>query len=239
MPLFRSTNFPPKSAFCQKTKLKSNPTPVVIGRTLATSHLCIYQNFTKTTFSNWPLLDENKTSKARWEIIFYFINSTENNSIYLLSFRERQKLDELRMVSFISVVVAVSTPFYPTGICLFKVNDKNSRTMWCYNVVLVSLLLTLNKFAYCYGVSIIDLEKINTGLVLKAKRSYSLSVSVCLFICLSISLSVCLSFCICLSVSVSLTVFLPLLLSLSVSLAKEMKRFFFWFWILPACNQLI
>ena len=165
MPLFRSTNFPPKSAFCQKTKLKFN----LSGRTLATSHLCIYQNFAKTTFSNWPLLkftynshpsltllDENKTSKARWEIIFYFVNSTENNSIYLLSFRKRQKLDELRMVSFNLVVVAVSTPFYPTGIYLFKVNNKNTRTMY---VVLVSLLLTLNKFAYCSGVSIIDLEK--------------------------------------------------------------------------------
>ena len=63
---------------------------------------------------------------------------------------------------------------YPAGNYLFKVNHRNTRTRCeiCskltiktperrHSFVLVSLLLTLNKFTPCSSVSIVNLEQVN------------------------------------------------------------------------------
>ena len=45
---------------------------------------------------------------------------------------------------------------------MFKVNYKITRMTSLISVVLVSLILTLNRFL-CYGVSIVNFEQVNAG----------------------------------------------------------------------------
>ena len=73
---------------------------------------------------------------------------------------------------------------YPAGNCMFKVNDRNTRTrcdicskltiktpercQWCRRCV---LLLTLNIVTPCSSVSIVNFEQANTGWVTTVKYS--------------------------------------------------------------------
>ena len=44
---------------------------------------------------------------------------------------------------------------------MFKVNNKDIKTT--FTGILISLLLTLNIFLHCSGVSVVDFEQVNAG----------------------------------------------------------------------------
>ena len=92
----------------------------------------------------------------------------------MLHLNARQIFDSLISLSkFTSINFGIP---YPVGIYLLKVNNRNTRTRCeiCSKltiktmdngVVLVSLLLTLNNFPPCSGVSIANFEHVNVDWV--------------------------------------------------------------------------
>ena len=107
------------------------------------------------TFSTFPTIQKNNLLSSTLIFSFQFNKKVILNSLTLLLFGDTSYDNNKKTFKLLVVRFKIFYILLMLAVFLFSQNF--------IDVTLVSLLLTLNKFTHCSGVSIVNFEQVNAG----------------------------------------------------------------------------